>query len=635
MRNVFITWHYTSHGIAYLKHILSCFYEKDTTDAHKLEGENYDQEYCNSIFDNNTGHNKFDKVFYLTVKQEVINKVSSRLHYQNLSFENDEVLQEKQLVELYKTIRGNKDVSYDIDKELQFVKENFGERFPDFQKYMWRDIQHYDIHEQIKWLREQTNFTKVYGNNEFEAIELSIKDMRNEKEIADNVRDFFSKRILPEDSCVVNISLGGPEAQSVWHILAANKLLPKNTQFIKTYDNKEETKKHFRSFTFKTVSTNLIEDISSQLVLYPKTKSKKRELANKEIEFFLKSGFSVLLLGERGTGKSSIIRELAEKILEKQKNGKKLEVVEANCASVNDSYNTNSESPKKKSKNGKKQKDEEKSEVVEANCASFTNNQIAESELFGYVKGAFTDAKEDKLGLIETAANGILFLDEFHHLDKLIQAKLMKAFQTDKDNNFKIRRLGGIEETTVENVKLVFATNRTIEELHELLLPDFYDRVVQYVVRIPSVRETLEDLEDDWKSIFERLYPKEHIKAPTDKKLIKWLKSLPLKGNFRDLENIAKDYKIFNEFDEDTKKAICSEMKIPISPFEYAKKCYELYHCEPTSAEKIEIKISGDAKSIEKDFHKKLREWAIQKFGSRKEAANRLGVTDKTLDNWK
>lgn len=599
MKNYYITWHYTTHGIAYLKHILSCFYEKDTTDACKLEGKKYEQDYCNSIFDKNTGHKKFDKVFYLTVNQDVINKVSSRLHDQNSSFENDEVLQEKQLVELYKTIRGNEDVSYDIDKELQFVKEHFGEQFADFQKYMWRDIQHYDIHEQIKWLIEQTNFTKVYDNSEFEKIELSINDMRNEKEIADNVRRFISERISLEDNCIVNISLGGPEVQSVWHILAANNLLPQNTQFIKTYDNKEEITKHFKSFTIKTISTNLIEDISSQLTLYPKTKSQKRQLANKKIEVFLGSGFSVLLLGERGTGKSSIIRELA----------KNREIASS----------------------GK---------LVEANCASFTDSQIAESELFGHKKGAFTGANSDKEGLIEAAANGILFLDEFHHLDKPVQAKLMKAFQTDKDNNFKIRRLGDTNEKSVKDVKLVFATNRTIDELHDILLPDFYDRVVQYVVMIPPIRETREDLEDDWESIFERLYPKEHIKAPTDRNFINWLKSLPLKGNFRDLENIAKDYKIFKEFDEDTQKAICSEMEIRNSPrnlpFEYAKKCYEKYHCEPTSAEKIEIKIPevADAKALEKAFHHQLRKWAENKFGSRKEAAKQLGVSEKTLGNW-
>ncbi len=596
--NIYISWHYTSHGIAFLKHILSRFYEKDTLDARDLEGKKYEQDdNCNSIFDTKSDHKKFDKVFYLTVKQDVINKVSSRLHYQSLSFENDEVLKDKNLVELYKTIRENKDVSYDVDKELQFVKENFGEQSSDFAKYMWRDIQHYEIKEQIKWLKERTNFTNVYDNDEFEEIELDIKNMRDEKEIADNVMRLISEKTALEDNCVINISLGGPEIQSVWHILAANKLLPRNTQFIKTYDNKEETSKHFKSFTIKTVSTNLIEDISSQLTLYSKTKSKKRQLANKKIEVFLGSGFSVLLLGERGTGKSSIIRELSEKISKNEKN---------------------------------------KSKVVEANCASFTDSQIAESELFGYEKGAFTGANSKKTGLIEAAENGILFLDEFHHLDKSVQAKLMKAFQTDKSNSFHIRPLGAKDEKEIKNVKLVFATNRTIEVLHDLLLPDFYDRVVQYVVSIPPVRETLEDLEDDWKGIFERLYPKEQIEAPTDRNIINWLKSLPLKGNFRDLENIAKDYKIFNEFDENTKKAICSEMEIQISPFEYAKTCYELYHCESLSAEKIEIKIPNavDAKTLEKNFHQQLRKWAENKYGSRKEAAKQLRVSEKTLGNW-
>ncbi|MBR4273930.1 MAG: sigma-54-dependent Fis family transcriptional regulator, partial [Bacteroidales bacterium] len=358
--------------------------------------------------------------------------------------------------------------------------------------------------------------------------------------------------------------------------------------------HKEETTKHFKSFSIKEVSPKLIDDISSELAFYPATKSKKRELVNKKIEVFINSGFSVLVLGERGTGKSFTIRNLVKN---------------------------------KKVVPGK---------MVEANCASFTDTQIAESELFGYTKGAFTGAIIDKKGLIQEAENGILFLDEFHHLHPLTQAKLMKAFQTDSDNNLKIRRVGDTNEITVKNVELVFATNRTIEELHEILLPDFYDRVVQYVVEIPPVRETLEDFIEDWKGIFERLYPRQKIEAPMDNKLFKWIKTLPLAGNFRDLENIAKDYKIFGDFDSDTQKKICNNLQIPIEPFEYAKKCYEMYHSESTSSEKIEIKIKDSAAhAIEKDFHRQLTDWAIKKFGSRKEAAKQLGVSEKTLNNWK
>ena len=381
--------------------------------------------------------------------------------------------------------------------------------------------------------------------------------------------------------------------------------MPPKTKFIKTYDKKERIDKHFKPFTIKTVSTKLIDDIT--LELYPHTKSKRRELVNIKIEKFLNSGFSILLLGPRGTGKSSTIRNIAESL--KNKDSKLLA--------------------------GK---------LVEANCASFTNSQIAEAELFGYVKGAFTGAIKDKDGLIKEAINGILFLDEFHYLDQSIQAKLMKAFQTDKKNNFKIRPVGSSDEITVENVKLVFATNRTIGELHEILLPDFYDRIVQYVVEIPSVRETLEDLENDWKEIFKRLYPKKNVDAPTDSLIMNWLKSLALKGNlkgnFRDLENIAKDYKIFGEFGPNEQKEICREMDIPVpsTSFEYAKKCFELYHSNPAVGNTIETKIpegKTDAKSIENVFHQELRKWAEEKYGSRKAAARKLGVSEKTLDNWK
>ena len=97
------------------------------------------------------------------------------------------------------------------------------------------------------------------------------------------------------------------------------------------------------------------------------------------------------------------------------------------------------------------------------NCGAIPEN-LLESELFGHVKGAFTGAYSDKKGLLEEANGGVLFLDEIHHLSKMVQAKLMKALQTDKDNNMSIRRIGSNKETKIK-CRLVFATNRTINEL--------------------------------------------------------------------------------------------------------------------------------------------------------------------------
>ena len=123
-RNVFITWHYTTHGVAYLKHILSCFYEKNTTDAAVFKDDKFEQDHCNAVFNTNNGHKRFDKIYYLTVKEEVIKKVSSRLHYHNLSYQNDEGLQAMNLVHIYDAIREHDDIKYNVDKELQFVKDN-------------------------------------------------------------------------------------------------------------------------------------------------------------------------------------------------------------------------------------------------------------------------------------------------------------------------------------------------------------------------------------------------------------------------------------------------------------------------------------------------------------------------------
>jgi transcriptional regulator with PAS, ATPase and Fis domain len=73
---------------------------------------------------------------------------------------------------------------------------------------------------------------------------------------------------------------------------------------------------------------------------------------------------------------------------------------------------------------------------------------MAESELFGYEKGAFTGAlKEGKSGLFADANGGILFLDEIHNLSKSVQAKLMTAIQTDRENNMHIRKFGSNKTT--------------------------------------------------------------------------------------------------------------------------------------------------------------------------------------------
>jgi DNA-binding NtrC family response regulator len=95
---------------------------------------------------------------------------------------------------------------------------------------------------------------------------------------------------------------------------------------------------------------------------------------------------------------------------------------------------------------------------IEVNCAAIPAN-LLEAELFGYERGAFTDAKDRKAGLIEAADGGTLFLDEIGEADASTQAKLLKVLEDQR-----VRRLGAVNERRVD-VRVIAATNRDLEQL--------------------------------------------------------------------------------------------------------------------------------------------------------------------------
>ena len=126
---------------------------------------------------------------------------------------------------------------------------------------------------------------------------------------------------------------------------------------------------------------------------------------------------------------------------------------------------------------------------VEVNCAGLSATFL-DSELFGHEKGAFTDAKERKVGLFELADHGTIFLDEIGDLAPELQPKLLHVLETKK-----FRRLGGTRELTVD-VRLIAATNRDL--VHEVeggrFREDLYYRLNVMPMTIPPVRErTRED----------------------------------------------------------------------------------------------------------------------------------------------
>jgi len=127
--------------------------------------------------------------------------------------------------------------------------------------------------------------------------------------------------------------------------------------------------------------------------------------------------------------------------------------------------------------------------MVHVNCAALPET-LAESELFGHVRGAFSGATQDRQGRFETASGGTLFLDEIGELPLAIQAKLLRALQSGE-----IQRLGADRPKHVD-VRIIAATNRNlIEEVREgRFRADLYHRLSVYPVHIPPLRERGHDV---------------------------------------------------------------------------------------------------------------------------------------------
>jgi len=127
--------------------------------------------------------------------------------------------------------------------------------------------------------------------------------------------------------------------------------------------------------------------------------------------------------------------------------------------------------------------------LVVCACASIPEN-LFESELFGYKKGAFTGADKDKRGMFDEADGGVIFLDEIAEIPVAVQAKLLRVLE-----NHEFRPLGANENTTVE-VRVLAATNRDLAEMVRTgtFREDLFHRLNKVTIDLPPLRERLEDI---------------------------------------------------------------------------------------------------------------------------------------------
>ncbi len=210
------------------------------------------------------------------------------------------------------------------------------------------------------------------------------------------------------------------------------------------------------------------------------------------VEMVAESNATVLLLGETGTGKEQIAQAIHER--SQRQNGN----------------------------------------FVTLNCAAISGS-LFESELFGHERGAFTGAHAQKLGRLEVADRGTLFLDEVGEMPLELQPKLLRALQERA-----YERVGSARTKSV-NLRLVAATNRDLEQMIEerQFRSDLYYRLNVFPLRIPPLRERREDI-PLLVQHFTRKYARrmnkriETVSATTLRKLMRW----HWPGNVRELENL-------------------------------------------------------------------------------------------------
>jgi len=170
---------------------------------------------------------------------------------------------------------------------------------------------------------------------------------------------------------------------------------------------------------------------------------------------------------------------------------------------------------------------------VSINCGAMPET-LLESELFGHVKGAFTDAYRDKKGLFEAAHKGTLFLDEISEMSLHMQVKLLRAIQEQT-----VRPVGGQQEIDID-VKIISATNRDLKKEIEKghFRTDLFYRLNVFNIKVPPLRDRLDDI-PLLMTFFLNRYIKKLNKdiVGFDDQVLEILKGFNWPGNVRELEN--------------------------------------------------------------------------------------------------
>lgn len=243
------------------------------------------------------------------------------------------------------------------------------------------------------------------------------------------------------------------------------------------------------------------------------------------------------------------------------------------------------------------------------NCAAIPENLI-ESELFGHVRGAFTDARQNKTGLFQAANGGTLFLDEIGELPAALQAKLLRVLE-----DRRVRPIGATGEITVD-VRFVSATNANLEKLvtEARFRADLYYRIATMTIAIPPLRDHTEDIPLLARHFLVRSSAEAGKPAPTiSDSAMQRMKRYSWPGNIREMQNALQRAAILCQNGVVT----CADLPPKVAG-----------ENRPTTR-LDEITAQGfTLEQLEREY---VRSVLVAVGGNKREAARLLGIDRKTL----
>lgn len=256
---------------------------------------------------------------------------------------------------------------------------------------------------------------------------------------------------------------------------------------------------------------------------------------------------------------------------------------------------------------------------VKINCASISE-QLIESEMFGYEKGAFTGANAaGKKGYFEIADNGIIFLDEVGELPLDMQAKLLRVIQ---DGEF--YRVGGTKPVKC-NVRILSATNRNLLEMVEnkTFRQDLYYRLNVFPIKVPNLNQRRTEIPELVQHFLRKYNDKFGISCSISKEAVSYMEECDWPGNIRELENTVQRLMISSKGEVITIFDVMQEQHA------------DVMNGVDTDVEGIMERGAGmggvNLDTMMDSFERKIIEYACSRFGSTRKAAKAIGISQTQL----